>query len=158
MAERDPKTPKTPKTPKIPRTTAKTPKIPKTLTQASKNLKVAPGPSAMARLIAEAMISEMSIPWVDFLAAGGKAHTEAQCAATKAAGGPKHCVVHNPSVHPMRDWPLILRSTTLLERMCPHRTGHPDPDSAAFLNWRDHTDAWSMHGCDGCCPPALAGF
>jgi hypothetical protein len=107
----------------------------------------------MRALIRESIISEMSIPWADFLAAGGKVHTKAQCASSRKAGAPKHCVVHNPSRHHMADWPLVLRAGSLLERTCPHGVGHPDPDSAAYLNWRDEEDTWSIHGCDGCCLP-----
>jgi hypothetical protein len=105
----------------------------------------------MRDLIRESITNEMSIPWADFLAAGGLAHSDTDCVATRRAGGPKHCVIHDPSIHHMANWPLILRSSTLLERRCPHGIGHPDPDSAAYLNWRDHTDSWGIHGCDGCC-------
>lgn len=63
------------------------------------------------------------------------------------------CVVHNPSDHHMRGWPLNWRGDRgLMERMCPHRVGHPDPDSVAWLlaNGDEHAGA---HGCDRCCVP-----
>ena len=103
------------------------------------------------RLFAEVIASEMSMMWTEFLTHGGKQHTRAACRTSRKAGAPKNCAIHNPSRHHMRDWPLILRSSSLLERQCPHGVGHPDPDCAAYLNWRDKTDTWSIHGCDFCC-------
>ena len=56
-----------------------------------------------------------------------------------------YCCMHNPSEHHMRDWPQHWRSDSgKMERLCPHGTGHPDPD--------DSNDN-GMHGCDGCCRP-----
>ena len=106
-------------------------------------------------LVRASILSEMSIGWEDFLSAGGKTHTKKQCKATRKAGGPVHCAVHRPSEHHMRSWPMLLRSSTLLERLCPHGVGHPDPDSAAYLDWRDGIDSWGLHGCDGCCSVIL---
>jgi hypothetical protein len=99
------------------------------------------------RLLSDVLRSEMSVSWEVFRANGGRQHPRTACRASAKAGGPKHCVIHNPSRHHMREWPLLLRSTTLLERVCPHGVGHPDPDSAAFLNWHDKTDSWLSHGC-----------
>jgi hypothetical protein len=59
------------------------------------------------------------------------------------------CVFHAPSVHHMRNWPLHLRETGLIERLCPHGIGHPDPDSLAYFLESDLD--YSRHGCDGCC-------
>ena len=60
------------------------------------------------------------------------------------------CVVHHPSDHAMRDWPLQPRpDRRMVERTCPHGVGHPDPDDAAYRASRGDTD--SVHGCDGCC-------
>lgn len=61
------------------------------------------------------------------------------------------CTIHNPSEHKMRDWPMVLRTSALIERTCPHGIGHPDPDSAAFMRRRFGHDAFDVHGCDGCC-------
>lgn len=61
------------------------------------------------------------------------------------------CCLHDPSEHSMRDWPMLLRETGLVERICTHGVGHPDPDSAAWANEVMHTDVWGVHGCDGCC-------
>jgi len=61
------------------------------------------------------------------------------------------CVIHNPSDHCMRGFPLHWRDDgNVMERICPHGVGHPDPDALAF---RD-PDGWrgmGSHGCDGCC-------
>lgn len=63
-------------------------------------------------------------------------HTPNQCRA-------EHCTIHNPSDHHMRDWPQNWRSDRrLMERICPHGVGHPDPDDPSW----DKT-----HGCDACC-------
>lgn len=60
------------------------------------------------------------------------------------AGRP--CCVHNPSDHHMRSWPQHWRGDRgLMERICPHGVGHPDPDD---INPDD------VHGCDGCCRPS----
>lgn len=60
------------------------------------------------------------------------------------------CVFHNPSKHGMSTWPVNIRETGLIERMCYHDdqqpVGHPDPDSVAFLG-----ESFGIHGCDGCC-------
>lgn len=55
------------------------------------------------------------------------------------------CACHYPSSHHMRDWPQNWREDAkIMERMCDHGIGHPDPDDpAAFRH--------SIHGCDGCC-------
>lgn len=73
-------------------------------------------------------------------------------APSKCAGRP--CALHNPSAHPMRDWPRRIRETSLIERVCPCGVGHPDPDSVAYLEalkipGREAT--WGVHGCCGCC-------
>lgn len=53
------------------------------------------------------------------------------------------CVIHHPSDHHMRSWPLHWRDDRyLMERICEHGVGHPDPDDR-------NTDG--IHGCDGCC-------
>jgi hypothetical protein len=57
------------------------------------------------------------------------------------AGRP--CCVHNPSDHHMKDWPQHYRMDRgLMERICSHGVGHPDPDDV-------NPDI--VHGCDGCC-------
>jgi hypothetical protein len=67
------------------------------------------------------------------------------------------CPVHHPSNHCMRDFPTLWRGDRgLMERICPHGVGHPDPDHLAFVEERYGTDeasVESVHGCDGCCRP-----
>lgn len=43
-------------------------------------------------------------------------------------------------------WTKTIRASGLLEHVCEHGVGHPDPASAATLG-----DGYSIHGCDGCC-------
>lgn len=61
------------------------------------------------------------------------------------------CAIHSPSDHSMREWPLVLRETALVERTCPHGIGHPDPDSVAYMRHVTGESSWGIHGCDGCC-------
>lgn len=71
--------------------------------------------------------------------------------ADRCAG--RHCVVHNPSDHHMRTWPLNWRDDRgMMERVCPHFIGHPDPDDMAYHREVVRKDL-GVHGCDGCCNP-----
>lgn len=61
---------------------------------------------------------------------------------------PFACVIHEPSDHHMVGWSTHWRDDRkLMERICSHGIGHPDPDHLAFSN--SSTDG--VHGCDGCC-------
>ena len=66
-----------------------------------------------------------------------------------------HCVIHNPSDHPLRDRPTHWREDRgLMERICEHGIGHPDPDHLAateHFRGKEAADAEGVHGCDGCC-------
>ena len=68
----------------------------------------------------------------------------------KCAGRP--CVIHAPSAHHMRDWPLNWRGDKgQMERLCPkHNTGHPDPDDLAW-HVSEGRGWMGVHGCCGCC-------
>lgn len=67
-------------------------------------------------------------------------HDPARC-----AGRP--CTIHNRTEHSMREFPQSWRSDRgIMERICPHGVGHPDPDSP----WSADSFEW-LHGCDGCC-------
>lgn len=67
-------------------------------------------------------------------------HNRAKCAG-------QNCCIHNPSNHHMREWPQNWRDGRgVMERICPHGIGHPDPDDPAFQNEYE-----AVHGCDGCC-------
>lgn len=63
----------------------------------------------------------------------------------------EHCVIHNPSDHVMRSFATHWRSDrALMERICSHGIGHPDPDDLAFkisIGMKSE----GIHGCDGCC-------
>jgi hypothetical protein len=62
------------------------------------------------------------------------------------AGEP--CTIHNRSAHGMRAFPQYWRDDRrIMERICPHGIGHPDPDD---FNIRTGHDP-GVHGCDGCC-------
>lgn len=65
------------------------------------------------------------------------------------------CVIHNPSDHPMKDFPTYWRhDRQLMERICPHGVGHPDPDHIAHVARTFGKKAAILdanHGCDGCC-------
>lgn len=68
-----------------------------------------------------------------------RVHPESVCAG-------RACVIHRPSEHRMRDWPLNWRADRrIMERICLHGIGHPDPDQLPMLQ------GMGMHGCDGCC-------
>ena len=60
------------------------------------------------------------------------------------------CVIHNRTDHNMRSFPQHWRDDRkIMERICPHGIGHPDPDEKDYLELvgRDV----GVHGCDGCC-------
>lgn len=60
------------------------------------------------------------------------------------------CTIHNRSDHSMRSYPQLWRSDRgIMERVCPHGVGHPDPDD---IKSKDYYE-W-VHGCDGCCAGA----
>lgn len=62
------------------------------------------------------------------------------------------CALHAPSDHHMVTWPLHWRGDRLiLERICEHGVGHPDPDDAAYRRRFTPGNGDSVHGCDGCC-------
>lgn len=62
---------------------------------------------------------------------------------------PGPCPIHRRTRHHMRSFVQIWRDDRgIMERICPHGVGHPDPDCR-----RAQEDP--VHGCDGCCvPPA----
>lgn len=78
-------------------------------------------------------------------------HPVAECAS-------QACCLHRPSDHKMRDWPLHWRNDiSLMERLCPHGIGHPDPDDLAYreLIRPGSSQGRGIHGCDGCCREAV---
>jgi hypothetical protein len=77
-----------------------------------------------------------------------KTHGPRECAG-------QYCSLHNPSLHHMRTWRLNWRSDRgLMERICSHGIGHPDPDDIAFKHracGAHYAEGAALHGCDGCC-------
>lgn len=108
--------------------------------------------------IRESILAEMSVTLPSYIGNGGRVHTKEQCKATRKRGAPKGCVLHRPTLHKLTGSPQVLRRDTLIEDQCPHGVGHPNPDSAAFLNWRDGTTTHLIHQCDGCCGPLTQGM
>jgi hypothetical protein len=54
----------------------------------------------------------------------------------------------------MRGWEVVWRADRgILERVCAHGVGHPDPDQ--FSYWKANgMEAEAVHGCCGCCTGA----
>lgn len=78
-----------------------------------------------------------------------RTHAEGLCSG-------QNCCIHNPSDHALRDAPLNWRADrSLMERICEHGVGHPDPDDLAHkkrvMGARYPNYAFGVHGCDGCC-------
>lgn len=60
------------------------------------------------------------------------------------------CTIHRNSPHHMVKWPQNWRADRhIMERICPHEIGHPDPDDP-----KTEIESEAVHGCDGCCDPA----
>lgn len=60
----------------------------------------------------------------------------------------ENCTIHNVSDHHMKDWPQNWRGDRrIMERICEHGIGHPDPDDIRVAAGDN------VHGCDGCCFP-----
>lgn len=62
------------------------------------------------------------------------------------------CAIHDhPSDHPLNAAPLNWRSDrAILERICEHGIGHPDADSAQYLESIGRGNE-NVHGCCGVC-------
>jgi hypothetical protein len=67
----------------------------------------------------------------------------------------RKCCIHNPSEHALTNAPLHWRSDRqLMERICAHGIGHPDPDGLAHIEatqGKESVEAAGIHGCDQCC-------
>lgn len=60
----------------------------------------------------------------------------------------EQCTIHNLSNHSMRLFPQWWREDRgIMERICSHGIGHPDPDDYRCINNKYER----VHGCDGCC-------
>lgn len=70
--------------------------------------------------------------------------------ADSCAGGP--CAIHNRTDHAMRRYPQHWREDLhIIERICRHGVGHPDPDMPYPPGSPER-----VHGCDGCCTKETA--
>jgi hypothetical protein len=71
---------------------------------------------------------------------------------TAACKTETNCSIHNPSFHHMTLWPMHWRGDRrMMERICEHGVGHPDPDDAIYRATQGDHD--TTHGCDLCCQP-----
>ena len=62
----------------------------------------------------------------------------------------EYCTIHNFSSHHMVKWNQRWREDRrIMERICGHGVGHPDPDDP-----KTQDEFESVHGCDGCCNPS----
>lgn len=69
-------------------------------------------------------------------------HEKTQCVG-------EYCTIHNNSSHHMVEWAQNWRpDRRIMERICCHGIGHPDPDDPKFQDEYER-----VHGCDGCCVP-----
>ena len=60
------------------------------------------------------------------------------------------CTIHNRTNHRMRRFPQLWRGDRkIMERVCSHGIGHPDPDEYKIIEGIDD----GAHVCDGCCIP-----
>lgn len=72
----------------------------------------------------------------------------------------KPCPVHEPSDHPLNEAPLHWRADMKLwERICPHGTGHPDPDDVAYkrITMLPAVFAGYCYESHGCCGERCCG-
>lgn len=67
-------------------------------------------------------------------------HSSKECATP-------YCAIHCFSDHHMVDWLQNWHpSKRMIERVCEHGIGHPDPDDLSF-----NDKNLKLHMCDGCC-------
>lgn len=72
-------------------------------------------------------------------------HPESSCAGQDA------CPIHHLTNHHMRHMPQVFRADNgLMERICEHGIGHPDPDGLHYFTERG-IEGMDVHGCCGCC-------
>lgn len=114
------------------------------------------------RAVRRAIVDEVKAMPTTATLVGGQIITNVHLP-TECAGRP--CAVHHPSEHHMSGWTQRFRPDRLMiERVCEHRIGHPDPDHMAWLDERvmrgeltpDFVWGEGAHGCDGCCTPPEA--
>ena len=82
-----------------------------------------------------------------------KVHSRKDCSAL-IDNSRQGCVIHAPSDHPMKAFRTHWREDRhIMERLCSHGIGHPDPDDMDYLTSVGHNkdNYQSVHGCDGYC-------
>lgn len=63
----------------------------------------------------------------------------------------RSCSLHSRTNHLMRGNRQVWRGDLgVIERICDHGVGHPDPDDRPYLETVDN-GLFLLHGCDGCC-------
>ena len=68
----------------------------------------------------------------------------------------RYCVIHKPSSHFMRLWPLIWDTERIqMYRLCKHGLVHPDPDD--FRYWKD-VSGGGVAGAHVCCTKCFPEF
>lgn len=98
----------------------------------------------MNQKLAKKLAAKVSMEAFEFANGWFVVHPKEGCAGT-------NCCIHNPSMHAMIEEPMLYRTDRgLVERICSHGIGHPDPDSALWLKTITKQDQ-DIHGCDGCC-------
>lgn len=80
-----------------------------------------------------------------------RVHQESKC-----SGSRYPCAIHRPSEHALNKAPFNWRGDCgLMERLCAHGIGHPDPDDLEYkrrtMGAEYNRYAFGVHGCDGCC-------
>lgn len=77
------------------------------------------------------------------------AHKKGACVGDLRFKKTRPCPLHRRTNHSMRSFPQQWRDDRgIMERICPHGIGHPDPDQVL------RTPYDGVHGCDGCCAPS----
>lgn len=63
----------------------------------------------------------------------------------------RECTIHNPPSKLPDGWSFYWRTDRgIMERICLHGIGHPDPGQ--FTYWKENNMEFeAVHGCDGCC-------
>lgn len=87
----------------------------------------------------------------DVMLAGGEVLVNVHPSVVCQQNGDRPCPIHRITDHLMRAFPQHFRMDNgLMERICPHGIGHPDPDALPFFKERG-IEGMEVHGCDGCC-------
>ncbi len=104
------------------------------------------GPRTDAEMDAPVLPASEKLPMYQVTTVGGASlrhHTPQACCSP--------CPIHAPTDHHMVGWDMNWRNDRgIMERVCRHGIGHPDPDDRKIRLGEDR----GIHGCDGCCNPS----